>query len=596
MGVSAIPPRAVQFGQAAMPAVAVVAGVLCVLIVSRGDSQPRTYASASWAATSLDLLAGLSLIAAGVVAWASGPNRWMGILAMVGGVAWFAPDWIGWAAGPPILRTLGLVTAPLLLPTLAHVAREATGRNPPRAASAGVVVAYVIVGGLDVARLVVYDPFTDPYCWSNCTDNLIVLQGNADFAQWLGRLALAVECVVGIVLAGWALLHLTRLRAPARRIQLPILGPAVAVGVAFGGYAAFRIAQPHESAADRTFQALFAARAIAVTALAAGTLWHVAKARLTMAAVHRLAADLDVAGRPGSLRAALARALGDGSLDVGYWLSDSSRYVDPQGLTMDLAAVGRGRTVTPIVRHGEPVAVVIHHPGLLEGRELEREIGAAARLAVDNERLQAAILAQVEHLRASRSRIVEAGDSERRRLERNLHDGAQQRLLAVTYEIRLARARAADDGDKALADMLGRAEAEAVGALEELRVLAHGIYPAILTEAGLSQALATLADGAPIPVELDIRAGNGCSSPAEAAAYQLVAEAVADGERASATFVAVRVQREAAMLQLTVLDDGRGPIEAIVRMGDRIGAAGGSLTSETRPAGGRTITAELPCA
>ena len=135
------------------------------------------------------------------------------------------------------------------------------------------------------------------------------------------------------------------------------------------------------------------------------------------------------------------------------------------------------------------MALVIHDAALSGARELEREIGAAARLAVDNERLRAEVLAQLEDLRASRARIVEAGDSARRRIERDLHDGAQQRLLTLSYELRLARADAEADGDEALAPLLAVDGEEVQAALAELRDLAHGIYPAILTEAGLGPAL-----------------------------------------------------------------------------------------------------------
>ena len=192
------------------------------------------------------------------------------------------------------------------------------------------------------------------------------------------------------------------------------------------------------------------------------------------------------------------------------------------------------------------MAIVVHDAALLEGPALEREIGSAARLAVENERLQAEVLAQLEDLRASRARIVETGDAERRRLERDLHDGAQQRLLALSYDLRLARAAAEAEGDREHATLLASAGDEAQAALGELRELAHGIYPAILAEAGLAPALATLADEAPLPVELGEVPPERYGAPVETAAYLTVAEAIADAAGRRATFVSVDVARENA--------------------------------------------------
>src|SRR5207249_4199437 len=221
---------------------------------------------------------------------------------------------------------------------------------------------------------------------------------------------------------------------------------------------------------------------------------------------------------------------------------------DGRGQRAEAPVPGHGRTVTPIVRAGRPVAIVVHDSALLEGPALEREIGSAARLAVDNERLQAEVLAQLDDLRASRARIVETGDAERRRLERDLHDGAQQRILALSYDLRLARAAVEADGDRELATVLASAGDEAQAVLGELRELAHGIYPAILAEAGLAPALATLADQAPLPVELGEMPPERYSTPVETAAYLTVTEAIANAVGREATFVFVDVVREEAEL------------------------------------------------
>ena len=245
-----------------------------------------------------------------------------------------------------------------------------------------------------------------------------------------------------------------------------------------------------------------------------------------------------------------------------------------------------------ITRDGRPLAVVVHDPVLVDEHELERALGSAARLAIENEALRAEALSQLHDLRASRTRIVETADAERRRLERNLHDGAQQRLLALSYDLRLARAGALAACDDPLVAVLDGAAVQTATALDELRELAHGIYPAILTEAGLAAALATLADGAPLPVELadieparqppavertdvsDRRGGDrrcgttGCHVP----------RARASSVRATASWSSWRTTER------TRRDD-------LLHLADRVGALGGTLAI-----GDTTLRAEIPCA
>ena len=213
-----------------------------------------------------------------------------------------------------------------------------------------------------------------------------------------------------------------------------------------------------------------------------------------------------------------------------------------------------------------------------------REIGAAARLAVDNERLRAEALSQLVDLRASRSRIVEAGDSARRRIERDLHDGAQQRLLALSYELRLARADAETAGDEQLVELLDAGSAEVQTALADLRELAHGIYPAILTESGLGPALWTLADTAPLPVEVRDVPVERLPEPVERAAYAVVAGSI----EAAVDHVSVTVRRDGDDVTIVVA----GVAAALpVRLADRVGALGGHIALENG-----SLRAVIPCA
>jgi signal transduction histidine kinase len=244
--------------------------------------------------------------------------------------------------------------------------------------------------------------------------------------------------------------------------------------------------------------------------------------------------------------------------------------------------------VTRLTRNERTIAVVLHSravPGI------DTQIGPAIRLGLENERLQAELLAQLEELRASRARIVQTADAERRGLERNLHDGAQQRLLALFYDIRLARAAAQADGDTPAAMALAQAAGDAQRVLEELRDLSHGIYPAVLAEAGIGPALATLADTAPLPVQI-LQAGHDrYPAPVEAAAYFAVAEALADAARRGAGQAAVSAAYQGGRLVVTVEDDGPGDASPMVAAAARVGALGGSLA-----AGPGLCRAEIPCA
>jgi signal transduction histidine kinase len=345
--------------------------------------------------------------------------------------------------------------------------------------------------------------------------------------------------------------------------------------------------RPLEVPSDPAFSAIFIIGCVAVILLAAGLVWATVRIRVQRRAVAQIATNLGQAPPPGSLQAALAQAVGDPELQITYWLPDAEHYVDATGRPVAEPAAAPGRAVTTLVRDGRQIAVVSHTAAL---PDLERELGAAVRLALENERLQAQALAQLDQLRASRVRIVETGDSERRRLERDLHDGAQQQLLALSYDLRLARAQAQADGDAPTGSLLTQATGQAQTALDELRDLAHGIYPAILAEAGLGSALATLADAAPLPVQIR-DAARGCYPAAvETAAYLLVAEAVQDAAARGARHTTVSLAQDGGRLVVTVEDDGADRTSSMVQLADRVGALDGSLAVEpTR------LQAELPC-
>ncbi len=581
--------RVARGSRVTAPALVIAYGAASVAVPARGAGSPTTYGATSAWAEGVDVTAGLALILAGCLA----SLRRRGSLATVtllAGVVWLAPRWAGWEDGPPAARSLAMLAAPFLLPLLVHaVLAMPAGRVATSAGRLVVSLAYLAATVVSVGRAVTRDPFLDPYCWSNCTDNVLLVRADQEVARALDAFWLRFSVGVGLLVVAFAVWRLLRATHAGRSLLLPVLAPAALALAAEAAYAVALLRDPSEDPRSAVFLAAFLARGIALASLAAGVAWSVVRGLRTSTAISRLAAELGEAPRPGSLRSALAKSLGDRDVDVAYWLSGSRRYVDAGGRPVD-AAADRGRAATAIVRSGKPVALVLHDRVLSGTRELEREIGAAARLAVDNERLRAEVLAQLEDLRASRARVVETADAARRRLERDLHDGAQQRLLALSFDLRLAHAAADAAGDREAAALLQEATAEAQAALEELRELAHGIYPAVLGESGLAAALATLADAAPLPVELGDAPRSRYAPEVETAAYVAVADAIADAAARGATYATASAVQQGSLLVVGVEDDGAPRSSPMTHVADRVGAVGGRLTLEPR-----RVLAELPC-
>jgi len=303
---------------------------------------------------------------------------------------------------------------------------------------------------------------------------------------------------------------------------------------------------------------------------------------------------------PGRVRDALARVLGDPSLELALWLPDRQTYVDGEGGPVELPADGAARAVTVLGPSDAPVAALVHDPVVLERRALLASAAAAARLALENERLQAQLRAQLGELRASRARIVSAGDEERRRLERDLHDGAQQRLLSLGLALQLARAKLGPDANGA-ADLLVEADDELRAALDELRELARGIHPAVLTEQGLGPAVRSLADRSPVPVTVASLPVRRLPAPAEAAAYFLVSEALANvAKYAHASGVRVSVEEIDGDVLVDVDDDGVGGADpaggsGLRGLADRVHALDGQLSLDSPPGRGTHLHAAIPC-
>jgi len=293
------------------------------------------------------------------------------------------------------------------------------------------------------------------------------------------------------------------------------------------------------------------------------------------------------------VREMLAESLGDRSVTVVYWLPDRGRFVDEHGRPVELPQPGSGRAWTAVDRDGRRLAAIIHDASLDTTPELVMAAAAAASLAIDNERLKADLQARVEELRLSRLRIIEAGDAARRRIERDLHDGAQQQLVSLALDLRMLKARLKDP-------QIDELSARLATALAELRELARGIHPAILTDRGLAPAIQSLADRGVVPIETDVELEERLAAPIEAAAYFLVAEALTNVARyAEASSARVSVRRAGDELIVEVADDGVGGVDPSAGSGirglqDRVAAVGGTLDIDSPPGHGTRLRATLP--
>ena len=565
-----------------------VAFGLGALAVSQGGGRFTTYAGHSSFAATITLVAGFALVLAGLVTWfGRSPGR-IGDLALVAGFVWFAPLWIGWEAGPPLVRSLGMVAAGFTFPLVMH-AVLAYPDGLVRTTAGRVLVWAVYLEALLAAlgRALFRDPFFDLSCWANCTDNVFLVRSFPSLARAIDVTDRWFTVVAATAFATLCVWRLIRDSGPARRALLPVALPATLFAAASAAHSIALHQMALEDPSDPVFFSIFVIACAAVVLLGAGLVWAFLRTRVQRRAVARIVSSLGEAPPPGSLESALGQAVDDPRLQIAYWLPNSRRYVDANGRPVDEPSAAPGRVITTLVRDDRRVALVAHAAGL---PEFESEMGAAVRLALENERLQAEGLAHLDELRASRTRIVETGDAERRRLERDLHDGAQQRLLAVSYEIRLARAGADGDGDGQTGSFLAEALDEAQAALEELRELAHGIYPAILAEAGLAAALASLADAAPLPVEIREVSEERHPAPVETAAYLLVSEALDDAATRGASYAALTAVRDDDRLVIAVEDDGSERTSAMVQLTDRVGALGGTLK-----VGSTSVQAAIPC-
>jgi signal transduction histidine kinase len=500
-----------------------------------------------------------------------------------------------------IAVTVGLAFIHMDAPTFAHATLSyPTGWLRSRASLALVTVAYVYGAAAGLLFLLFYDPRKpySPEVWRCLSCALpythVAWHDLTEVQRHLDEILLVLIAAYLVLLA----VKIVRMSASSRRVVLPLLVVAFALAARAGWL--IHLSLSGSTTNFWTSDAAFWTETVGLFALPAalglGVLW----GRSARSGVADLVVELQQTPHP-PLRDALAKTLGDPSLELALWLPDRRVYVDGQGRPFELPEPDSRRAVTVLGEPDAPVAALVHDPALLDQQALLRSAGAAARLALENERLQAELRLQLAEVRASRARIVDAGDEERRKLERDLHDGAQQRLLSLGLALQLVRSELGPDADGA-GSLLEDAQAELDAAIEELRDLAQGIHPAVLTEHGLAPALRTLAARSAVPVELRELPSERLPAAVEAAAYFVVSEALANVTKhahASHAVVSVVVRHEVVVV--AVVDDGVGGAvpragSGLAGLSDRVHALDGELTIESGAGGGTRLRAEIPYA
>ncbi len=525
----------------------------------------------------------VSYVGGGLVAWRRRPASRFGPLMVAAGVASFLAD-LAWIA-PDALFTVGQALDFLVPVLFMHVFLAfPSGRLHGRLEQALVGGGYLLAVGLQVVRMA-FGGFG--------SGTLVeIVSGPGAGERTTGILLVALS---GVSLAAVGVLLLRRRQAgrPLRLSQRLLVGSFALGLVAIAGLFLSHVAG---LAVPQVRWATFATLGLAPVAFLAGLLHD----RLAQSAVGHLVLELSDDPAPVDLREALVRALRDPSLTLAFWLPDFETFADLDGHQVVLPVGDPGRATTFIDRDGVHVAALLHDPALSDEPALLDAVSAAAGIALDNGRLQAELRARLEELQGSRARIVDAGQNERKRLERDLHDGAQQRLVALSLELGLLEESMATDADARR--RLALARREIATSLEELRSVARGLHPAVVSGHGLAVALEQLAARAPVPVRLSVDIGQRLPERLEVAAFYLVSEGLANiGKHADASSASIDVASGNDRLVVEVVDDGVGGARTAAGSGlrglaDRVEALDGRLRVWSPAGGGTRVRAELPCA
>ena len=574
---------------------ALAAGLVnLVLLVRAGDGRPRplaylliTMVGVSW-----------SFVGAGLVAWTRRPANRTGLLMVAVGLSYALIGLL--LNGVILIATPAAFTLWYLLRTLPEgfiphlLAVFPDGRATTRLQRVFIVANYAATVPLALLQLLLVQPAR--LGCDGCPDELLVLGDRRPYGDAVLTISNLSYVALGAMLLWIMAVRWRQASGPRRRSLAPVAAVAAVLVVAYVVREAMRALAPSPPLIDALDLVVVTALMLWPLAFLAG----LARTRLDRSAVGDLAVQLGEPLPPGRLEQVLARTLHDPTLRLAYWLPDRDGFVDAEGRPVELPAGGGDRAVTILRHDGDPVAAMLHDAALDDDPELVRAVAATARMTIENERLQAEVRAQLEEVRASRARIVEFGDAERRRVERNLHDGAQQRLVNLSLVLGIARSQVPTTSDGELAVVLDEAAVELRLALAELRELARGIHPVILSEAGLGPALVSLAERSPIPVTVAVAPPDRLPARVEETAYYVASEALANAAKhAHATIVTISAQRRGDGLMVEIDDDGVGGADpngsGLRGLADRVSALDGRLQVHSPAGQGTRITAELPC-
>jgi signal transduction histidine kinase len=534
---------------------------------------------------------GLSFLAAGIAAWLRWPASRLGLLFTVVGYLYMVP-YILTNMANPVAFTIGNASQGIYAAALAHLALAwPTGRLRSGFERGVVIAVYVWNVGLGLAWAMVWNPAFSG-CDVGCPANVLLI-GSGSRSAWhaTGTIGGSVGLVLTAIVLGLIVRHWQSARGWSRRAMAPLVWIAFAI-------AAEQILTGH--ALDLPLSGLVSYGLAPLVLLAGPVLFVIStvRARTAGGALGTAIVDLEPDASPARLRDALARALGDSTLQLAFRQPDGAGYLDTTGQAVGVARPDPGRAVVPVPDSDQ--AVLVYDEGLALEPQLVRLTAAAAGMALEHARLQAEVQAQLEQVRASRARIVEAGDAERRRLERDLHDGAQQRLVTLSLALGMARDRASE-ADPELGALIESASKEAQEALTELRELARGIHPAVLTETGLAGAIQALVERSPVATTVTAVPDGRFPAPIEATAYFVVSEALANvAKHARASRAQVTISNRPGRLVIEVSDDGAGGARpeggsGLRGLADRVASAGGMLRVDSPPGRGTRLEADLPC-
>ncbi|MFL5967655.1 MAG: sensor histidine kinase [Gaiellaceae bacterium] len=531
----------------------------------------------------LAALVTLSYVVCGLIAWRRRPDSRFGPLLVAGGFVNFVSTLV-WTH-EDVSHTLGQLIDLVAPVVFLHVFLAfPDGHLRTRFVRVVVIASYTAAIGLEAVRMR-YGDF-GPH-------NLLVGHLNASTADTVRQVQLTI--VSAGCLAGVGILAARR-RSAGRPLRRSVGLLVDAFGLALAMIAFLFLSSAYggpwiEQIRWATFVTLAIAPAVFLTGLVHERLARSAVAGLVVALQRDLA--------PCDLRDELARALRDPSLVLAYWLPEFDTYADVDGRSLDIAELGRGRATTPIDRNGVRVAALLHDPSLNDEPELLAAVTAAAAIAVEHGQLQAELRARLEELRGSRARVIDASQKERQRLERNLHDGAQQRLIALSLELSVLKQRFPEDDD--VTARLNAATREISVSLQELRDIARGIHPAVLSDHGLRVALESIVARCAVPVRLSVSLDERLQEPLEVVAYYVVSESLANtAKHARATRATVAVARQNGHMVVEIVDDGIGGADTergsgLRGLADRVEAAGGRLQVWTPVGGGTRVKAQVPC-